>query len=151
MPVRHRIETTGINCALHKAENVPRACPERKSNDHAQRVNIAVAELRRRTTLSRFFMIEPPLYKTIAVASTFSPRFVQVLSEAKRIRDRFGSELSAIYVGECSDETVKKFREIFGQLKLPDDSRVFYQQGEDPAGGILQALTDNEIDMIVAG
>lgn len=96
-------------------------------------------------------MIEPPLYKTIAVASTFSPRFVQVLSEAKRIRDRFGSELSAIYVGECSDETVKKFRDVFVQLKLPDDSRVHYQRGEDPAGGILQALIDNEIDMIVAG
>ena len=96
-------------------------------------------------------MIEAPLYKTIAVASTFSPRFVQVLSEAKRIRDRFGSELSAIYVGECSDDTVKKFREVFGQLKLPDDSRVHYQRGEDPAGGILQALIDNKIDMIVAG
>ena len=96
-------------------------------------------------------MIEPPLYKTIAVASTFSPRFVQVLSEAKRIRDRFGSELSAIYVGESSDETVKKFRDVFAQLKLPNDSRVHYQRGEDPAAGILQAITDNQIDMIVAG
>ena len=96
-------------------------------------------------------MAEPQLYKTIAVASTFSPRFVQVLSEAKRVRDRFGSELSAIYVGECSDETARKFREIFAQLKLPDDSRVLYQRGEDPAAGILQALTDNKIDMIVAG
>jgi nucleotide-binding universal stress UspA family protein len=96
-------------------------------------------------------MAEPPLYKTIAVASTFSPRFVQVLSEAKRVRDRFGSELSAIYVGECSDETAKKFREVFALLKLPDDSRVHYQRGEDPAGGILQALLDNKIDMIVAG
>jgi nucleotide-binding universal stress UspA family protein len=96
-------------------------------------------------------MIEPPLYKTIAVASTFSPRFVHVLSEAKRIRDRFGSELTAIYVGECSDETVKKFRDVFAQLKLPNESRVHYQRGEDPAAGILQAIDDNEIDMIVAG
>jgi nucleotide-binding universal stress UspA family protein len=96
-------------------------------------------------------MTSPSPYKTIAVASTFSPRFVQVLSEAKRIRDRFDSELSAIYVGECSDETTKKFRDIFAQLKLPDDSRVYYQRGEDAAGGILQALADNKIDMIVAG
>jgi nucleotide-binding universal stress UspA family protein len=96
-------------------------------------------------------MTSPSPYKTIAVASTFSPRFVQVLSEAKRIRDRFGSELSAIYVGECSEETTKKFRDIFAQLKLPDDSRVHYQRGEDAAGGILQALADNKIDMIVAG
>lgn len=96
-------------------------------------------------------MVNPSPYKTIAVASTFSPRFVQVLSEAKRIRDRFGSELSAIYVGECSDETAKKFRDVFAQLKLPNDSRVHYQRGEDPAGGILQAIADNKIDLIVAG
>ena len=63
------------------------------------------------------FMASPSPYKTIAVASTFSPRFVQVLSEAKRMRQRFGSELSAIYVGECSEETVQKFRDIFAKLK----------------------------------
>jgi nucleotide-binding universal stress UspA family protein len=97
------------------------------------------------------FMAQLPSYKTIAVASTFSPRFVQVLAEAKRIRDRFGSELSAIYVGECSDETAKKFRDVFAQLKLPDDSRVHYQQGADPAVGILQAIADNKIDLVVAG
>jgi nucleotide-binding universal stress UspA family protein len=96
-------------------------------------------------------MVEPPSYKTIAVASTFSPRFVQVLSEAKRIGDRFGSQLSAIYVGECNDDTTKRFREAFAQVKLPNDSRVLYQEGKDPAGGILQALADNKIDMIVAG
>src|ERR1700730_12769544 len=96
-------------------------------------------------------MVDPSPYKTIAVASTFSPRFAQVLSEAKRIRDRFGSELSAIYVGECSEETTRKFRDIFAQLKLPDDSPVYYERGEDAAGGILHALTENKIDMIVAG
>src|ERR1700736_4208103 len=95
-------------------------------------------------------MIKPSPYKTIAVASTFSPRFEQVLSEAKRIRDRFGSALSLIYVGERNPETVKKFRDILGALQLPRDSAVYYQQG-DPAGGILRAVTDNKIDMIVAG
>jgi nucleotide-binding universal stress UspA family protein len=90
-------------------------------------------------------------YKTIAVASTFSPRFVQVLSEAKRMRERFGSELSAIYVGECSEETAQKFRDVFAQLKLPDDSAVHYQRGDDPAIGILQAIESHQIDMIVAG
>lgn len=96
-------------------------------------------------------MVEPPFYKTIAVASTFSPRFVQVLAEAKRIRDRFGSDLSAIYVGECNDETTKKFGDAFAQLKLPNDPPVHYQRGEDPAAGILQAIAENKIDMIVAG
>ena len=40
-------------------------------------------------------MTTPPLYKNIAVASTFSPRFLQVLSEAKQIRDRFGEMKAA--------------------------------------------------------
>jgi nucleotide-binding universal stress UspA family protein len=35
-------------------------------------------------------------------------------------------------------------------LKLPSNSRIHYQQGE-PAEGILRALSDNKIDMIVAG
>jgi nucleotide-binding universal stress UspA family protein len=89
-------------------------------------------------------------YRTIAVASTFSPRFVQVLAEAKRIRDRFECDLNLIYVGDKTDETTAKFRDVLGQLSLPLDSTIHYQQG-DPAGGILAALADNKIDMIVAG
>ena len=95
-------------------------------------------------------MINPSPYKTIAVASTFSPRFEQVLSEAKRVRDRFDAALSLIYVGERTDETAEKFSDILGALQLPRDSAIHYQHG-DPAGGILRALNDNKIDMIVAG
>jgi len=95
-------------------------------------------------------MMNPPTYKKIAVASTFSPRFEQVLSEAKRIGGRFGSDLSLIYVGERSDETTRKFRDILGRLKVPDSSPIHYGQG-NPADGILRAITDNGIDLIVAG
>lgn len=94
--------------------------------------------------------MDPSPYKTIAVASTFSPRFEQVLSEAKRIRDRFDSDLSVIYVGERSNDTAKRFSDVLTRLKLPSNSRIHYQQGE-PAEGILRALSDNKIDMIVAG
>lgn len=89
-------------------------------------------------------------YPTIAVASTFSPRFVQVLAEAKRIRDRFSSDLQLIYVGERSDEITSKFGEVLGQLALPRDSTIHYEQG-DPAVTILRALRKHNIDMIVAG
>jgi len=95
-------------------------------------------------------MTNPSTYKKIAVASTFSPRFEQVLSEAKRIRDRLGSSLSLIYIGERSDETSKKFGAIFDRLQLPNDSPVHYGQG-DPAEGILQAIAENDVDLIVAG
>jgi nucleotide-binding universal stress UspA family protein len=89
-------------------------------------------------------------YPTIAVASTFSPRFEQVLSEAKRMRDRFASELRLIYVGEQTDETTARFRHVLGQLALPLDATIHYQRG-DPASEILRALEENDIDMIVAG
>jgi len=64
-------------------------------------------------------------YKIVAVASTFSPRFKQVLAEAKRIRDRFDAELRAIYVGEQTEETSQTFREAFAQLQLPIDSTIY--------------------------
>lgn len=95
-------------------------------------------------------MTSPSLYKRIAVASTFSPRFVQVLSEAKRIRDRFDSNLSLIYVGEHDAATAKKFADVLEQLQLPADSTIHYQKGE-PAAAILEAANANDIDLIVAG
>jgi hypothetical protein len=49
-------------------------------------------------------MRDPTPYKTIAVASTFSPRFRQVLAEAKRIRERFSADLHLFYVGKRNEE-----------------------------------------------
>jgi nucleotide-binding universal stress UspA family protein len=89
-------------------------------------------------------------YKKIAVASTFSPRFEQVLSEAKRIRDRFGAVLSLIYVGERTAATAKKFRAALSEVGLPEDSIVHYEKG-DPAEGILRAIGEHQIDVVIAG
>jgi len=94
--------------------------------------------------------MNPSSRKKIAVASTFSPRFEQVLSEARRIRDRFGADLSLIYVGERNDQTEKKFQDIFGRLNLPGDSPVHYGRG-DPADGILRVIAENNVDLIIAG
>jgi nucleotide-binding universal stress UspA family protein len=95
-------------------------------------------------------MIEPP-YRIVAVASTFSPRFRQVLAEAKRVRDRLCRQLQLIYVGSREEETAKKFAAALLELALPEDSAIHYQQGEDPAVAILDAAKANEIDLLVAG
>lgn len=95
-------------------------------------------------------MQNPSTYKKIAVASTFSPRFEHVLWEAKRIGDLLESSLSLIYIGECNDETTKRFQSILSRLRLPTDSPIHYGDG-DPADGILRAITDNKVDLIVAG
>ena len=89
-------------------------------------------------------------YKTIAVATTFSPRFKQVLAEAKRIRDRFGAKLHLIHVGKRDQETPRKFSEVLADLGLPVDSPIHYEEG-DPAEAILGALTREKIDMLIAG
>ncbi|MGI8820078.1 MAG: universal stress protein [Chthoniobacterales bacterium] len=92
----------------------------------------------------------PPPYKRIAVASAFSPRFEQVLAEAKRVRDRFGAELNLIYVGEEDAETTRRFQEALAAMELPADSRIYYQKGT-PADAILAAVHENGIELIVAG
>ena len=89
-------------------------------------------------------------YKKIAVATTFSPRFKFVLAEAKRIRDRFASELHLIHVGKPNEETSRKFNHVFAELDLPADSPVHYEEG-DPAQAILAALSREDIDLLVAG
>jgi nucleotide-binding universal stress UspA family protein len=89
-------------------------------------------------------------YKTIAVATTFSPRFKHVLAEAKRIRDRFGAELHLIHVGKRNQETPKKFSDVLAELGLPVDSPIHYEEG-DPAEAILVALAREKIDMLIAG
>jgi len=95
-------------------------------------------------------MGDPMPYKTIAVASAFSPRFKQVLAEAKRIRERFSADLHLIYVGERNEETAKKFGDTLAQLELPLDSKIHYEKG-DAAEAILRALAREKIDVIVAG
>jgi len=95
-------------------------------------------------------MIDPP-YRTVGVASAFSPRFLLVLAEGKRVRDRLCRQLQLIYVGTRDDETARKFSAALLELALPEDSAIHYQEGEDPAAAILEAARLNEIDLLVAG
>jgi nucleotide-binding universal stress UspA family protein len=95
-------------------------------------------------------MLDSSPYKTIAVATTFSPRFKHVLAEAKRIRDRFGAELHLIYVGRRNHETPSKFSDVLAELELPADSPIHYEEG-DPAEAILATLARENIDVLVAG
>jgi nucleotide-binding universal stress UspA family protein len=95
-------------------------------------------------------MPEPSPYKTIAVATTFSPRFREVLAEAKRIRERFATDLQLIYAGERSEQIAKRFGDVLAELDLPRNSKVHYEKG-DPAEAILRVLSREKIDVVVAG
>src|SRR5689334_2470653 len=95
-------------------------------------------------------MRDSSAFKTIAVATTFSPRFKRVLAEAKRICDRFAAELHLIHVGKPDLETPRRFSEALSELGLPIDTPIHYEQG-DPAEAILAALAREKVDMLVAG
>ncbi len=94
-------------------------------------------------------MSETP-YKTIAAAATFSPRFHQVLAEARRVRERFGADLSLIYVGKCDATTTRKFTEALKAVRLPADSAIHYEEG-DPATAILNAARKYSLELLIAG
>src|SRR5437588_5181117 len=95
-------------------------------------------------------MRDPSSYKTIAVATAFSPRFKQVFAEAKRIRERFSADLHLIYAGKRNEETAKKFHDVLTELQLPTDSTIHYEEG-DPADAVLRMLAREKIDLVVAG
>lgn len=95
-------------------------------------------------------MPDPSPYKTIGVATTFSPRFKQVLAEAKRMRDRFSADLHLIYVGRRNSEISREFGKVLAELELPADSPIHYEEG-DPAEAILAALARQKIDLLIAG
>jgi nucleotide-binding universal stress UspA family protein len=99
---------------------------------------------------STALMADTSPYKTIAVATTFSPRFNQVLAEAKRIRDRFSADLHLIFAGKRTEETAKKFHGALTELQLATESTIHYEEG-DPAEAILRTLAREKIDMVVAG
>ena len=94
-------------------------------------------------------MSETP-YQSIAVAAAFSPRFHQVLAEANRVRERFGSRLSMIYVGKKDAATAEKFADAIVELGLPQDSTVHYEEG-DPASSILAAARKLSVELLIAG
>jgi hypothetical protein len=94
-------------------------------------------------------MTETP-YRSIAVAAAFSPRFHQVLAEANRVRERFGSRLSMIYVGKRDAATARKFAHAIAKLRLPHDSAVHYEEG-DPASSILAGARKLSVELLIAG
>src|SRR5260370_14565080 len=106
----------------------------------------AVAEISMKPEINLRLMKHPSPYKTIAVASTFSPRFKQVLSEAKRIRDRFVSDLHVIYVGERNEQTARDFDDAFAELQRTANSTIHYARGE-PADASLRVLVEDKLDM----
>jgi nucleotide-binding universal stress UspA family protein len=89
-------------------------------------------------------------YKKIALASTFSPRFLPLLKEAGRFARVTGGELCAIHAGQRSDETAKRFGDGFTEAGLDPAPAIHWGDGA-PAEAILGQIEQNGIDLLIAG
>ncbi|HEY8900110.1 MAG TPA: universal stress protein [Chthoniobacterales bacterium] len=93
----------------------------------------------------------PGAYQNIGVASTFSPRFHAVLSEADRYASRLGSPLSVIHASAEHAEGIAKFFEALEKLGRAGNTGIIWSEAATPADAILSACARNGIDLLLAG
>jgi len=86
----------------------------------------------------------------IAVASTFSPRFLPLLAEAKAFSTPLGSGFSIIYAGKYGDAEQDRFAQAFAELGIDPPPKVYCAEG-DPATVIMRTATEQGIDLLIAG
>jgi nucleotide-binding universal stress UspA family protein len=90
-------------------------------------------------------------YRHIGVASTFSPRFFAVLSEADRYARCFESPLSVIHAAPEHADGISRFSEALEKLGRASETEIIWSVADSPAEAILGACRDNQLDLLIAG
>lgn len=88
-------------------------------------------------------------YRRIGVASTFSPRFFAVLTEADCFARHVGAELEIIHAADEDEEKEKRFHEALG--KLQRIGRVRWAEGANPSEAIISAAEEFGHGLVIAG
>jgi len=93
------------------------------------------------------------LYRRVAVASTFSPRFQAVICEGDRLARRLDAPLTVIHGDQESDEKANRFRDAFTSINRPTDTPVLWAEDDSlpPADAILSACRRGHVDLLLAG
>ncbi|MEO8206060.1 MAG: universal stress protein [Chthoniobacterales bacterium] len=89
--------------------------------------------------------------RKIAVASTFSPRFLSVLGEAARFSWKLDGSLHIIHAAEQTDEKETRFREAITAVGLPDETPIHWSNAQRPLDAILDIIKEQEIEILIAG
>jgi nucleotide-binding universal stress UspA family protein len=89
-------------------------------------------------------------YKKIALAATFSPRFLPLLAEARRIVQKLECGFSVIHVGPETPENREKFEAAFNDLAISPRPQILWSEGE-PSDAIIQTVKAQKIDLLIAG
>jgi nucleotide-binding universal stress UspA family protein len=85
----------------------------------------------------------------VAVASTFSPRFLPLLAEAKAIAELLERPLEVIHAGVDSPENQERFSQAFAEMGF--SGPIHWRQAALPSAAIIQGVRDAEIGLLIAG
>jgi len=85
----------------------------------------------------------------IAVASTFSPRFLPMLAEAKAVAAVLGVPFEIVHAGEETAEDRERFARAFAEMEITGP--IHWRQAGQPSDAIIRAVADAGVDLLLAG
>jgi nucleotide-binding universal stress UspA family protein len=85
----------------------------------------------------------------VAVASTFSPRFLPLLAEAKAIAALLERPLEVIHAGAASAENQERFSQAFAEMHF--SGPIHWREAALPSAAIIDAVRNAGIGLLVAG
>lgn len=85
----------------------------------------------------------------VAVASTFSPRFLPLLAEAQAFAALLRRPLEVIHAGTDSAENQARFSEAFAEMGF--SGPVHWREAAQPSTAIIQVVREAGIGMLIAG
>ena len=83
------------------------------------------------------------------MASTFSPRFLPLLAEARAFAALLERPLEIIHAGLDTAENQERFDEAFAEMHF--SGPVHWRHAEQPSDAIMQGVRDAEIGLLIAG
>ncbi|HEX4084011.1 MAG TPA: universal stress protein [Chthoniobacteraceae bacterium] len=89
------------------------------------------------------------LFGKLAVASTFSPRFLPMLAEAKSVATLLERPFEIIHAGGETPENRERFDQAFAELDV--SAPIHWRQADLPSAAILQAAREHEVGLLLAG
>lgn len=89
------------------------------------------------------------IFGKVAVASTFSPRFLPMLAEAKAVAALLDRPLEIIHAGTNNPENRERFSDAFAEMDF--SGPIHWRQAPHPSTAIIQAVRDAGIGLLVAG
>jgi nucleotide-binding universal stress UspA family protein len=91
------------------------------------------------------------VYRAAGVATTFSPRFLAVLAEARRVSELFVAPLHFIHAAEETAEKNERFHDALARLDMEMNTPIYYRTGDDPVEAILAVQKEIGIEVLIAG